>query len=83
MFIIESNLPYSARFALASIAVGTSGLSTSLVAWCARPYVTELRRLNQDGTGEVLEMTTASLFLRPQVTKVRSHLTCNLQINGS
>ncbi|TEB37693.1 hypothetical protein FA13DRAFT_930830 [Coprinellus micaceus] len=70
MFIIESNLPYSARFALASIAVGTSGLSTSLVAWCARPYVTELRRLNQDGTGEVLEMTTASLFLRPQVTKV-------------
>ncbi|KAJ3544400.1 hypothetical protein NMY22_g2796 [Coprinellus aureogranulatus] len=72
MFIIESNLPYSARFALASIAVGTSGLSTSLVAWCARPYVTSLRRLKPDGEqgGEVLELTTSSLFLRPLVTTV-------------
>lgn len=72
MFIIESNLPYSARFALASIAVGTSGLSTTLVAWCARPYVTALRRLKPDGEqgGEVLELTTSSLLLRPRVTTV-------------
>ena len=83
MFIIESNLPYSARFALASIAVGTSGLSTSLVAWCARPYVTELRRLNQEGAEEVLELTTTSLFLRPRVTKVCPYFTCGLRINGS
>jgi hypothetical protein len=72
MFIVESNLPYSARFALASIAIGTSGLSTSLVAWCGRPYVTTLRRHRPDGEkgGEVLELTTMTLFLRPRITTV-------------
>ena len=73
MFIIESNLPYSGRFALASVALGTSGLSTALVAWCAKPYVNTLRRYKPDGEkgGEVVELTTASFFLKPRVTTVR------------
>ncbi|KAF5326057.1 hypothetical protein D9611_000280 [Ephemerocybe angulata] len=72
MFLVESNLPYSARLALASIAIGTSGLSTSLVAWCARPYVTTLGRLKPEGEkgGEVLQLTTMTLTLRHRVTTV-------------
>ncbi|CAA7258964.1 unnamed protein product [Cyclocybe aegerita] len=62
----------SARLALASIALGTSGLSTALVSWCAKPYVTTLRRFRPDGSGtaEELEMTTLSLTLQPRITKV-------------
>lgn len=72
MFIMESNLPISARVALASIAVGTSGISTALVGWCGKPYVSTLRRLNaeENGGAEGLEMTTADLFLQPRITRV-------------
>ncbi|TFK23139.1 hypothetical protein FA15DRAFT_705702 [Coprinopsis marcescibilis] len=72
MFVVESGLPYSARFALASLAVGTSGVSTSLVSWCAKPYVTTLRRYTPEDNGgqEVLELTTMTLMLRPRVTTV-------------
>lgn len=70
MFLVESNLPLSARFALASIATGTSGLSTFLVAWCAKPYVTSLNRMISDDKSELLEMTTMTLTLRPLVTRV-------------
>ncbi|KAI0302335.1 hypothetical protein B0F90DRAFT_206770 [Multifurca ochricompacta] len=45
IFIVESSLPYTARVALAATALATSGVSTALVAWCGRPYVTVLRRL--------------------------------------
>jgi len=71
MFLVESNLPLSARFALASIATGTSGLSTFLVAWCAKPYVTSLGRIISEDKAEVLEMTTMTLTLRPLITRVR------------
>ncbi|KAH9976156.1 hypothetical protein BGW80DRAFT_1291663 [Lactifluus volemus] len=45
IFIIESSLPSAARVGLATTALATSGVSTALVAWCGRPYVTTLRRL--------------------------------------
>lgn len=72
LFVIESNLPMNARFALATLALGTSALSTSLVAWAAKPYVTTMRRYRPDTTGsaEEVEMSTYTLFLRPLTTKV-------------
>lgn len=71
LFIVESGLPVSARISLAAIALGTSGLSTALISWCAKPYVTTMRRSRPEksGSAEVLEMTTQSLFLKPLITK--------------
>ncbi|KAH9050985.1 hypothetical protein EDB83DRAFT_2399573 [Lactarius deliciosus] len=46
IFIVESSLPSTARAALAATALATSGVSTALVAWCGKPYVTTLRRLS-------------------------------------
>lgn len=62
----------NARIALAGLAVGTSGTSTALVAWCAKPYVTEMHRFRPDGAGcaEEVEMTTYTLTLQPRFTKV-------------
>jgi hypothetical protein len=68
MFVVESSLPLSARLALATTAITTSGISTALVAWCGSPYVATLRRLNGDVDG--LEFTTFSLTLRRIVTRV-------------
>ncbi|KAF5380435.1 hypothetical protein D9615_004666 [Tricholomella constricta] len=72
MFIVESNLPVSARIALASIAIGTSGVSTGLVGWCGKPYVTTLRHLTpeENGGAEGIEMSTLTLLLRPRITRV-------------
>ena len=69
MFILESSLPMSARLALASIALGSSSLSTALVTWCAKPYVVALQR-SYNGGAEEIEMTTVNLFLQPRITKV-------------
>jgi hypothetical protein len=46
IFIVESSLPTTARVALAATALATSGVSTALVSWCGKPYVTTLRRLS-------------------------------------
>lgn len=64
----------NARLALATIALGTSGLSTALVAWCAKPYVTVMHRSRPDtiGSAEEVEMTTYTLLMRPLKTKVRA-----------
>jgi len=72
MFIVESNLPMSARVSLASIAVGTSGISTALVGWYGQPYVITLRHLTpeENGGAEGIEMTTQTLLLRLRVTRV-------------
>lgn len=72
LFIVDSGLPMTARISLACIALGTSGLSTALIAFCAKPYVTSMRRFRPDraGSAEVVEMTTQSLFLKPLVTTV-------------
>lgn len=74
----SSSLPLVARFALAGIALSSSGISTGLVSWCGRPYVTTLRWLPsdpltlQDGTKgpEVVEMTTLTLGLKERITRV-------------
>jgi hypothetical protein len=50
IFIVESSLPSTARAALATTALATSGVSTALVAWCGRPYVTTLRNLASTST---------------------------------
>ncbi|KAF8918211.1 hypothetical protein CPB85DRAFT_1214482 [Mucidula mucida] len=65
-FIIESNLPTVARISLAGIAVTTSLVSTAMVSYFTRPYVTSLRRI----PGGELEITTYSLFLKPLITKI-------------
>lgn len=74
MFIIESSLPGSARAALAGTALGTSALSTALVGWVGKPYVTQLKPLHQvlDPAKEVtaVEMVTYTFALRKRVTKV-------------
>ncbi|KAG6920224.1 hypothetical protein DXG01_004993 [Tephrocybe rancida] len=72
MFIVESNLPVTARVALASIAIGTSGISTGLVGWCGQPYVTTLRYLKpeENGGAEGIQMTTQNLLLKPRITTV-------------
>lgn len=79
LFVIESHLPIYARFALAGLALGTSTLSTSLVAWAAKPYVTTMRRCrpNTAGSAEEVEMTTYTLFMSPMTTRVR-HI-CSLK----
>jgi hypothetical protein len=68
-FILESSLPNFARGLLAGIAVTTSGISTVMIAWAGRPYVTTLRRLRLDGMQGV-EMTTNTMLLRNLVTRV-------------
>ena len=72
MFIIESNLPTSARAGLAGVALTTSGISTLLVGWCGKPYVETLRHLrSSDNNGvEGLEMTTLSVMLQKRITRV-------------
>ncbi|KAF8891842.1 hypothetical protein BD779DRAFT_1513458 [Infundibulicybe gibba] len=72
MFLIESSLPIPARFALVTIAIGSSGISTALVGWCGAPYVTALRRIapQDNNGGKGLEMTTLTLGLKPRVTRV-------------
>jgi hypothetical protein len=72
IFMIESNLPPTARLALASIAITTSATSTGMVAWCGKPYVTKLRYIKpeENGGAEGMEMTTMSLFMKPRITTV-------------
>jgi len=68
IFVIEaSGIPLSARFALAGVAMATSGVSTALVAWCGSPYVTKLQRVEKD---HALQMTTLTLALNERITSV-------------
>ena len=60
IFIVESSLPSTARAALATTALVTSGVSTALVAWCGRPYVTTLRRLTTSSTSTTSAPTTST-----------------------
>ncbi|KAG5723616.1 hypothetical protein E4T56_gene18177 [Termitomyces sp. T112] len=62
----------TARVALTSIAIGTSGISTGLVGWCGQPYVTSLRYLQPEDNGgaEGIRLTTQSLLLKPRITTV-------------
>jgi len=77
IFVIESSLPTTARIALASTALGTSAISTTLVNWVGKPYVAQLKPILAEGETldpkkvvTSVEMTTYSLALRKRVTKV-------------
>ncbi|KAJ7198599.1 hypothetical protein GGX14DRAFT_666206, partial [Mycena pura] len=72
MFAIETNLPWTARAALATTAIGTSSVSTGLIAFAGRSYVTALRCTKSpvDDTVQQLEITTLSLLLQPRITRV-------------
>jgi hypothetical protein len=74
MFAIETSLPWSARAALAGTAVATSSVSTCLIAWAGRSYVTALRvtKAPTDDAIEQLEITTLTLRLKPRITRVRT-----------
>ncbi|KAF8178681.1 hypothetical protein K438DRAFT_1844225 [Mycena galopus ATCC 62051] len=72
MFAIETNLPWTARVFLAGTAVGTSFVSTALIAWAGRSYVTALR-FTKSPTNDAIEqaeLTTLTLRLRPRITRV-------------
>lgn len=83
LFLMEtaSAVPFIGRCALGGTILATSGLSTALVGWLAKPYVTTLRWLKPEGGGAMpsqaagkqatgLEMTTMSLTLKPRITRV-------------
>ncbi|THH08043.1 hypothetical protein EW145_g2972 [Phellinidium pouzarii] len=83
MFIIETSLPFVARVALASTALGTSALSTALVGWCGHPYVATIRALTEssevkhekDAAAEAtkiegVQLETYTLTLQPRFTSV-------------
>ncbi|KAJ7270044.1 hypothetical protein B0H12DRAFT_822152 [Mycena haematopus] len=72
MFAIETSLPFSARVFLAATAVGTSCVSTAVIAWAGRSYVTALRLTKSPTTDEIeqVELTTLTLRLRPRITRV-------------
>ncbi|KAF7362274.1 hypothetical protein MVEN_00573900 [Mycena venus] len=72
MFAIESNLPWSARAFLACTAIGTSSVSTAVIAWAGRSYVTALRLSKSPANDaiEQIEFTTLTLRLRPRITRV-------------
>jgi hypothetical protein len=67
LFVLESSLPAIAQASLAVTALTTTFLSTALVGWTGRPYVTALRRTS-DGVG--LELHTMTMTLRPRTTSV-------------
>ena len=69
-FIVESNLPTVARISLACIAVATSAVSTAMVTYFTRPYVTKMRKIKTPEGGQELELTTYTLFLNPRITRV-------------
>ena len=70
-FILETtaSVPVVGRLALAGIAMATSGVSTALVAWCGRPYVTTLRFLTPAGAqAAVVVVTTRRRTPPPRCT---------------
>ncbi|GJJ08606.1 hypothetical protein Clacol_002825 [Clathrus columnatus] len=66
-FLIDTSLPLNAKIILASTVLGTSGISTALVGWCGKPYVS---RLWQSEDGATLEMETITLHLKRRFTTV-------------
>ncbi|KAF8483746.1 hypothetical protein DFH94DRAFT_664262 [Russula ochroleuca] len=69
IFVIESCLPSTARAALATTALATSGASTALVAWCGRPYQQPTHSHNENVPAGI-ELTTLTLTLSPLTTRV-------------
>lgn len=83
LFMIEttSAVPLVARIALAGTVLTTSGVSTALVAWCGRPYVTRLQWFHPEDAAATptkvagkeptgMELETTTLTLRKRITRV-------------
>lgn len=80
LFLIEtaSAVPLLGRMALAGTVLGTSGISTALVAWSGEPYVHTLRWLPGDSAPAEaagkqtfgLELATYTLGLHERITRV-------------
>ncbi|KAG8776168.1 hypothetical protein FRC16_004603 [Serendipita sp. 398] len=68
MFIIDSSVSTGGRAMLGLTALSTSGLSTALIAWAGKSYVTKLRVVEEPGTR--LRFTTKNVFLRERITTV-------------
>lgn len=66
-FLMDTSLPLAAKTVLASVVLGTSGISTALIAWCGKPYVSRLWRSE---SGTALELETTILYLEKRFTKV-------------
>jgi hypothetical protein len=67
LLTLESSLPFIAQATLSGTVLASTFVSTALVGWTAGPYVTTMRR-TADGAG--LQMSTASMLLRPRATTV-------------
>jgi hypothetical protein len=67
MFIIDSTIPAGGRAILGITAMTTSSISTALIAWAGRSYVTDLR---VDDGGRRIQFTTTTLLLRGITTTV-------------
>lgn len=83
IFLMEtaSAVPLAGRVALAGTVLVTSSISTALVGWLGKPYVTSLRWLPAESSGAMpsqaagkqaigIEMTTMSLTLQKRITRV-------------
>ncbi|CAK5282379.1 unnamed protein product [Mycena citricolor] len=72
MFIVESNLPMSARAVLAFTAISTTSISTGLLAWASSPYVTSalLSKLPTTGAVQEMEVKTLTLWFKPRTTRI-------------
>lgn len=69
-----ADVPMATRLGLIALAMSTSGVSTAMVAWIAKPYVAQML-LVAPGSGGVtasptLEMRTTSWRLRPLQTTI-------------
>ncbi|KAG8808941.1 hypothetical protein FRC17_003691 [Serendipita sp. 399] len=67
MFYIDSAVSTGGRAILGLTAMSTSGLSTALVSWAGKSYVTQLM---VEEPGPRLKFTTTNLFLRERITTV-------------
>lgn len=73
IFVVESCLPSTARAALATTALATSGASTALVSWCGRPYVTTLRSLSLPTAKTTAKTVSETPQQQEQTTPTHSH----------
>lgn len=67
MFILDSTIPAGGRAILGITAMTTSSISTSLIAWAGRSYVTDLR---VDDGGRRIDFITTTMLLRKLTTTV-------------
>ncbi|KAI0343695.1 hypothetical protein BDW22DRAFT_1328831 [Trametopsis cervina] len=79
LFLVEtaSAVPLVGRLALAGTVLVTSSVSTAVVGWLGKPYVTKLRWIPAETTDGpsgkqalIAELTTVTLTLKERITRV-------------